>query len=269
MWLPLGAKIETPSALRKIYNELVSKYGKHFEHKPAAGILGLAWTERPLRENGELAKKRRNLDLTYERSKDKASLLKRVRGIGLNNSEDEEALFSWAYIAERYAADQAQRGKFYWEDFEHRLEWAVLRGCLASVGKRPEYDMVRLRFLLETDRTERTDLIPLGRKLLRAEPKDEAVCHALGSQLARSKLAGDSEEALRIADKLLSTDPKRLQYIGLKASVFFIRYIHSTKPEDLESTLKWYRVFYQRAPLGSPAAALVKRTIAMLEKRRS
>jgi tetratricopeptide (TPR) repeat protein len=116
----------------------------------------------------------------------------------------------------------------------------------------PTYDYIRLRFFIESRVFPDTRLIPLGKRLIEFKPDDVVIKERYIVLLSISKDIQDRERAVRIADSLLATNPKRAKnYAILGASLWGVWGL-TRKEKDGDKAIAAYEKYLSLTPMSDP-----------------
>jgi len=239
-----------PADADELLRPLSIRFGSRFWTRAPSEQFGLAWTADTLKPVASYSKAADAIDIRF--AADNADgLVESLKLKAASSQNDPVALFSWAYSSIKQSSLIAQKGRNYWQEANHFQDLGTMVWLMAAAKNAGGAEYTRLRFILEAGLSSRTDLMPLGRKLLQVNPNDESVLRTIAYQLSLSKSERDLDEAMHIVDQLIAKKPDRLSYVGLKGLIYQSRwYALGNKPADGRKMIEWDKKYISMAPRG-------------------
>jgi|GEM_PF-6227059 len=149
-------------------------------------------------------------------------------------------------------------------DFDEagRMRWAL---ALAPDPRVAEY--ARLRFSLEASRLSPDQGRVLARRLAARWPNDRSIKLSTARMLINSQAAPDFDEAIKIADDLLKSDPNRASYVALKGTVHETAWFRLHRRADGLAAIEWNGVYDRRFPRDTANKEELARIMAYIKKQ--
>ncbi len=127
--------------------------------------------------------------------------------------KDPQAAFGWAFAAWRVATWSKEYQRKY-------SDFSDLPDALASAPFPKTYNYARLRFLIQAQVRPMPQLEELGKRLVNRDPKDIDVKYQLIKVLRQVPSPPENQEALKLAQELVQSDPKSALYYQVLGNIY-------------------------------------------------
>lgn len=174
--------------------------------------------------------------------------------------KDPQAVFGWAFAVWRVAT---------WSD-EYRKRYSDftdLPDALAGASFPRTYSYARLRFLIQAQVRTMPQLQELGERLVKQNPKDNDVKYQLIHVLRQTPARPENQEALKLAQELVQSDPKAALYYQVLGSVYLDAYIDfGFNKADGDKAIAEFQKELELRPLNDPTRLDVERAIKNIQQ---
>ncbi len=207
------------------------------------GVRGLWTTEAWTADEEPYTRIKNEILIAEAKGKSPDMMAMEYKVIALQKQSDPLPRFRWAYAAYLTGI----RSKPYSTD---KLRQAA-SGLGVFTPSPQSYEFTRLRFLTESflgEPLNYPDLIIVGKRLARRNPKDMEVRVQLCQILSVGPTLADRQNAVTHAKELLSIKPKDFYYIGNLATVYNHLWSRTRKRSDRLAAIVAYRHYVRLAP---------------------
>lgn len=232
---------------------LSAKYGRRFWHVSPHKRFGLGWTTGPWKHTQQFRDAKSAVESAFSAPfSDADMVVSTYRNRAANNPKSALALFQWAHAMLLAGGRAADNGESYWFTMAHLQDAGALDWLMTAGPQSKDIEYVKAHYFVASVIRYRKELIPLGYRLLKADPDDEAVKRTVAYQLGSSDDPLELSQAIGRAEDLARRHPGNIKYVALVGHVYGMRWLQlGERKEDGEAMVKWGKRYLELAPKGS------------------
>ena len=220
-----------------------------------------AWTSEKWTGDGQpYLRMRQEIDQLITNGQNPDTLALQYKALASKDSSNSQSQFRWGYAAYKTAAKPGALPSLKLDGVEFALRRA----------KEPRnYEYTRLHFLVVARLTPYHQLKELGTRLLRHNPKDDEVKFYLVSILDPGLYNTEKQQALKLAQELARSQPKRASTYSLIGETYLKVWIKSKSQGDADKSIAAYQQFLRLAPPNHQFRRQAQNWIKFLQKAKT
>ncbi len=200
-----------------------------------------AWTTEEWKgDDRPYARIRTDVDNTVAQGQLTEAVIERYWTEREKNRQDPERLFRWVYAV--YKAEQTHPPI-------HFKQFPGPGAFMYDFSSPPSYEFTRIRFLIDAQYGGEPELVAVGKRLLRRNPKDYDVQYYLVEAFKPWKSEAEKQEALSYAQDLIRKNPNKPSAYGALGDVYHACWVVKRQPTDAEKAITAYEQYLRLAPL--------------------